>query len=412
MRGMNRREFLRTTGLAAAATLTTAGGSHGAAATGPVATTAPVAPLALPPVLRNVSGDGVTVTWGVAQPATGWVEYGETESLGQTARGAVAGLLPYDDRVLSFRLAGLKPGTRYFYRSVTTPIDFSKPYRIRRGDAVPGEVRSFRTLDPSATSASFTVWNDTHQVPGTLRALCAVLASSPADFLVWNGDIANDPRDEAQIVREYLHPAGQAYADRVPVCFVRGNHDVRGSAARLLDRHIPGPDGRWYHAFRHGPLACLVLDTGEDKPDDHPAYSGLVDFGPYYAEQADWLTTVITQDWFRSAPFRVAFMHIPMAWDRPGAEDRVTWYRPDSHRAYWHAPLVDGRVDLVISGHTHATGWMPATADRPYAQIVGGGPQPERATILTARADATALDLHMTRLAGQTVVRERLPVRR
>ena len=44
-----------------------------------------------PPVLQNPSPHGVTVTWTVNAPATGWVEYGPTPTLGQRADAAALG---------------------------------------------------------------------------------------------------------------------------------------------------------------------------------------------------------------------------------------------------------------------------------------------------------------------------------
>ena len=44
--------------------------------------------------------------------------------------------------------------------------------------------------------------------------------------------------------------------------------------ARLADGSLV----QFYYAFRSGPLAALVMDTGEDKPDDSPHFGGMVAF--------------------------------------------------------------------------------------------------------------------------------------
>ena len=46
---------------------------------------------------------------------------------------------------------------------------------------------------------------------------------------------------------------------------------------------------RFYYTFRHGPAFFVVLDCGEDKPDNDIEYSGLADFDRYRATAADWL---------------------------------------------------------------------------------------------------------------------------
>ena len=55
---------------------------------------------------------------------------------------------------------------------------------------------------------------------------------------------------------------------------------MRAALARAIVR---GPrKGRLGRCFtlRHGPLAIVGLDTGEDKPDRHPAWAGLANFEP------------------------------------------------------------------------------------------------------------------------------------
>ena len=168
-------------------------------------------------------------------------------------------------------------------RPVAMPIDFAGPYKIRRGEPVAGEVRRYTPPAPDAAEASFAVLNDTHEKVPVLAALTAVLAKSPADFTVWNGDVFDDVNGDEQIVANVLRPAGAAYAAERPVLFVPGNHDHRGVLARGLARAFTPwpaePECPRCFAVRHGPLALVGLDTGEDKPDDHPSFLGLVDFG-------------------------------------------------------------------------------------------------------------------------------------
>src|SRR3990172_2436943 len=96
---MKRREFLKATALATLASGAQA--SHLLAqenTSEPKSSPSPQFAVA-PPVLQNVSATGVTVCWSVSGPATGWIEFGETEALGRLARGEVNGLLLFDPRV-------------------------------------------------------------------------------------------------------------------------------------------------------------------------------------------------------------------------------------------------------------------------------------------------------------------------
>ena len=88
------------------------------------------------PVLMSPTGTGATVAIGVSGPSTAWVEYGETETLGQTATGARHGLRPYGGLAHRLRLEGLRPGQRCYYRIHACPIDFRGAYDIRRGEAI------------------------------------------------------------------------------------------------------------------------------------------------------------------------------------------------------------------------------------------------------------------------------------
>src|SRR5690625_6686979 len=58
----------------------------------------------------------------------------------------------------------------------------------------------------------------------------------------------------------------------------RVNHDVRGKDSQFLEDYLTGPDGLYHYGFRQGPLASIVLDSGEDKPDDNEEYGGLANF--------------------------------------------------------------------------------------------------------------------------------------
>lgn len=404
---MHRRQFLAgTSALAAGATLPN------------LSTQAAPAPqdktpfgLLSSPVLMNPSSDGVTVVVAVNALASARVEYGPTKDLGDRAQAISDGFLPLSDRVLSVRLVGLKPGQQYFYRVVVTPIDFAGAYKVKRGEEMRTDIYSFRTFDPAAKQATFTVWNDTHENKTTLAALIAALRASPTDFLLWNGDITNDIATEAQIVAQFLNPVGEGYATGVPMFLGRGNHDVRGVAARRLREYVCGPAGDFFYTFRHGPLAGLVLDTGEDKPDQSPVYAGLNDFDSYRTLERAWLEKAIEDPQFSSAPFRVAFLHIPLVWEQevpanwPGVWGKGIkgWICEDGF-AKWHDLLVKGRIDLVISGHTHMHTYFPPNEKRPYGQLIGGGPKPEAATTIVGTVSEARLDVIVMNLEGKPLI--------
>jgi hypothetical protein len=196
----------------------------------------------------------VTVGFAISGPGTGWVEYGSDEKLGKRAEAQEKGFLPYSERVISIRVSGLKAGKKYFYRVCACAVDYASAYSIKRGEVVKSGVYSFRTIDPEAKEASFTVWNDTHENKQTLAGLVKNLEKEPTDVLVWNGDVTNDIQDEGKLLEHYLSAGGLAYATSVPMFLGRGNHDVRGKFARKLSDYVSGPEGEYFYTFRVGPV--------------------------------------------------------------------------------------------------------------------------------------------------------------
>jgi hypothetical protein len=72
----------------------------------------------------------------------------------------------------------------------------------------------------------------------------------------------------------------------------------------------------------------------------------------------------------------------------------------------WGDLLAKAGVSLVISGHTHQHAWFPAKEARPWGQLIGGGPQPLRATSIVARADERKMEIVLKNLAGEVMWRE------
>ncbi len=359
------------------------------------------------PVVSGPAADAITILQPVQRLATGHLECAIEDGPWQRVDGEEDGLMPLSEHVLKYRLPSLPPGRVVRYRVVARTAGWVKVRQFYHGEFKAGEIqtsaeRSFRTLDPGAAETKFVVWNDTHENTETLRSLDALTAPIQPDFLLWNGDQSNDVHFERDMAGQFLQPAGLAIADRWPLAYVRGNHDVRGPAALSLPNFTGTPDDRYFYGFRSGPMAALVLDTGEDKPDDSPYLSGLGAFQKMQRRQAEWLKGVVQERWFRDAPHKVLFCHIPLWFKHPrNPKSDGTKYCRD----LWTPTLVEAGVKLVVSGHTHDHLWMPAQEGQPIAQLIGGAPQPKHATFIQGTATKTELKLKMTKLDG-TVLAE------
>jgi acid phosphatase type 7 len=365
------------------------------------------------PVVAGPAPDAVTILQPLQRSATGHLEYAVGDGPWVKVKGGHGGMLPLSDHVLKFHLPPLPPGKDIRYRVVGHSVGWVKVRQFYHGELKTGRPQTgnefrFRTLDPAAAATTFAVWNDTHENVETLKALHGMTERLRPDFLVWNGDQSNDVHFERDMAGQFLNPAGLSIADRWPLAYVRGNHDVRGPAARSLPGFTGSPGDRFYYGFRSGPVAALVLDTGEDKADDSPYFGGMAAFERMQEEQAEWLKGVVTEAWFRDAPHKVLFCHIPLWFDHPRLKNNR--FKGHEHaRKLWEPSLVRAGVGVVISGHTHDYLWMPKKDGQPVAQLVGGAPQPKFATLIHGTATKKEMTLKMTKLDGTVVAEATLP---
>jgi len=360
-----------------------------------------------PPVVQHPTAHGFTVVWQVNQLATGWVEWGWSEDkLDQVARASHHGLIDAAEDVLAVSVALPKDaaGQTIHYRLAVQSLVYKNAYKLERGEAAENSQQYQVTL-PSTTAAKsqLVVINDTHENKETITALNKRIAALDPPLLLWNGDTCNDFDAKDSPATILLNPNGDAetfgvaWAATRPLLFVPGNHDVRGARARELQRSMRPWNASmqpYNFAFRHGPLAIVGLDTGEDKPDAHPVFAGTAAYEPYRAAQATWLREVVEREDIRTAPFRVVFCHIPLR-GIPGDPDGTTLKAAAHHcgdgAQHWLPILRTSKFHAMISGHMHQWRIDDPSAEESLTQIVGGGPTPKNATLI--RVDCTTHEL-------------------
>jgi len=338
------------------------------------------------PLLQAPSDTGIIISWVTSRKCVSKVEYRPASSEQWLAAVVTHhGLVEADVTHHNVPLTGLQPGTRYLYRTVSRGISDFKPSKATFGGTVISAEYSFTTLDPRKPAISFVVLNDRHEKLAPLAASLASVTWSNVDLAFFNGDMVNDAKDEQQFYRCLVDPCSRSFATTIPLVYVRGNHDTRGSFARHLLDYFPTRSGRYYYTLNHGPVSFLVLDSGEDKTDQSVEYSGLVDFAPYMRQQVQWLARQIEEPAFQQARFRVCFLHIPPA------------RRPDPKfiRQQWlldHVvPLLNqGKVDLLICAHTHKYAIQPAGRNGLNFPMITGG------TETVIRCDVTADEIRIT----------------
>lgn len=330
------------------------------------------------PYLSAPSEDGISIVWVTDTPCHSKVLFGTDRSLNQTMQPSKHGLLPVDT-VHSVRLRDLEPGQTYYYRVVSTRVVKMRPYWPEKGLEIESPIYSFTLPDPSRSSVSFSFITDTqHEDLNRLKANLDLVDWEGSDFLVHGGDAVSWVENEDQLLSRFLDPIGLRLAHTKPLVLARGNHDMRGAYARELYRYTPTATGEFYYAFSDGPVHMLVLDTGEDKPDDTNVYARLNDFKAYRQQEFEWFEKhVAGSEQLRRASFRIAVMHIP------------SWGWVDGENDRWTELANRAGIDLVIAGHYHRFRKIPVgERGNEYPILVVGQDQ-------VAKVDATRSELRV-----------------
>jgi predicted phosphodiesterase len=338
------------------------------------------------PYLVATGETTATIVWLTDTPSHAEVRYGSGDDLSLVAEPQVDGLVPVGTRHV-VHLRGLSPGTTYSYEVVATRVVKLKAYWPEKGLEVRSGPHRFTTFDRDAPSVTFSVVTDTHEDTRLIERLNQAIDWKATEFLVHAGDALHWIDTEEHLFRVWLRPTTAALAHTRPLVFVRGNHEMRGPFARRLRDYVPTPEGRFYYARDAGPVHLIVLDTGEDKPDDTNVYAGLNRMAPYRAAELAWFREhVKTDPGVGEAPFRVILMHQPgWGWLPEG---------PDA----WVETARGAGVDLVIAGHRHRTSYTAPGSDGspPYHLLVVGQGQVARVDATTDQLAVTVTDLEGT----------------
>ena len=315
------------------------------------------------PYLQELSEHAVTFVFTTSDKGFSWVEVKPDGGEAKRHYTVRNGLRDAYNTFNVIRVENLRPDTRYQYRLCSKQIADFQPYTVTFGDSIVSPWRRFSTPDPTATACSFIALSDMHQQPDKLGRLLNQAGVGSADMIFYVGDMMNYYDNEETPFRSFIDKSVELFASEKPFVLVRGNHETRGNMAREYARYVPKSSGKYYGAYRVGDIMFVVLDCGEDKPDDFWVYAGLTDFDGYRTEQAAWFGKLIRSKAYKSAKWRIVMNHFPplshMEGDNPerhGIQDITDKFLPLYNQA---------KIDLMISGHTHAYEFMsPDKYDR------------------------------------------------
>ena len=346
------------------------------------------------PYIQNPKPDAMTIMWITDKNCRSWVEFGENGILSERAETIIDGLVE-TNHINKVKLEQLKPNTQYSYKVISRYIEDFKPYKVMYGDTIESDVYTFRTPDKTAKEVNALILNDVHDRPTSISHLIGLNKDNPYDFVVFNGDMFDYIKDEAQIVSNLLQPAIDIFASEKPFVYVRGNHETRGVFARKFYDYVDNDAA--YFSFTWGPAHFIVLDTGEDKPDTTGVYAGLVAFDDYRVKQARWLEQQLKSNICKKAKFRVVIMHMP----HYHSDD---WHGTQHCRQLFGDLFNKHKVDILVSGHTHTHGvYAPQKGEHNYPIIIGGGSKDGRRTLIQLHVDEKNLIVSMLNDSGDEI---------
>lgn len=347
------------------------------------------------PYLQNPVGNGITVMWETTVPAYCWVEYGTDTTQLKRARTIVDGQVVCNNYLHKIRIDGLQPGQKYYYRVCSQEILLYQAYKKVFGNTAQSAFSEF-TL-PATDTDSFTavVFNDLHQHTQTFRALCQQIKNVNYDFVVFNGDCVNDPVDHNQATSFISELTEGVCGDRIPTFFMRGNHEIRNAYSIGLRDHYDYVGDRTYGSFNWGDTRIVMLDCGEDKPDDHWVYYGLNDFTQLRNEQVDFLKKELSSKEFKKAGKRVLIHHIPL-------------YGNDGKNLcanLWTKLLEKAPFNISLNAHTHKYAYHPkGELGNNYPVIIGGGYKMDGATVMILEKKKDELRVKVLNAKGKILL--------
>lgn len=172
------------------------------------------------------------------------------------------------------------------------------------------------------------------------------------DFLILNGDVPEDS-DNIKNFDTIYEIISQITKGEIPVIFSRGNHDTRGVFAENIAEYTPCDNGNSYFSFRLGNIWGLVLDCGEDKPDDHKEYGNMVACRFFREKETSFLESLAENGaaQFNDATVehKIVIAHNPFTRRYP-----APFNIEEETYTYWAKILKEKiKPELMICGHIH-----------------------------------------------------------
>ncbi|OJZ03423.1 metallophosphoesterase [Sphingobacterium sp. 40-24] len=345
----------------------------------------------VPAYLQNQTETGVSIFTILSKEAFAWLEILDNAgNVHKKIYQSEDGMINANTDFFHFTIEDAPRSFRY--RIKAKEVQKFDPYKIVYGQEIETPIFEAKLAKSDQEQIRCLVYNDVHEEKSSYHDLIPNQDIAPYDFFVMNGDSFHYVTNQQDITEKLLKPI-EFFATSKPFIMNRGNHETRGSFARNFKRYFGYPDNKYYQAFKRGPIFWIMLDSGEDKPDNHEVYAGTVDYDNYRKEQAQWLEQVLQSKERKRAQHTVVISHIPIF----HSDD---WHGTLDNRACFHPLFQKYKIDAMISGHTHQYGYYSADKDHNYPVFIGGGPKAGKRTIIDVAGNNKSLNIRMTRDDG------------
>lgn len=353
------------------------------------------------PYLQNPVNNGMTIMWQTNVPVYSWVEYGTDTLNMKKAHTLSDGQVICNSTNHKIRLEGLIPGQRYYYRVYSREMTLCQAYYKEFGETAISRLYSFALPLPEQNGFTALIFNDLHKNQNTYDALLEQVNNISYDFVIFNGDCVDDPANEDQALEHLSLYCAKVDASQKPVFFLRGNHEIRNAYSIGLRELFDYVGDKTYGAFNWGDTRIVMFDCGEDKPDSTYVYYGLNDFTQLRLDQCEFLQNEIAGKAFKKALKRVLVGHIPIYGNTDGYSPCID---------LWGDILSKAPFNVSISGHLHKYYFHPkgTMKNNPFPEVIGGGPQKERATVMVLHKKGSLMNLTVLDTKGEILLKKEL----
>ncbi len=332
------------------------------------------------PAVFECGGDSYCIIWETVKKGTGYVKYtvdGEEKTLWDEDLGVIKTnetihmvYVPKDD----IRNNDYRVGSQYVF--------FKYAHTVLKGKTIESDIYHFRG-EEKQDGINILCASDIHNRNAEVLQAAENSGTDP-DLVVLLGDVSSDMESVETFRTALLGNAVALSGGIVPVVYVRGNHELRGKYALQMTQYLPKSEDNLYYTFDFGGLSAAVLDTGEDKEDEHKDYSGLVNFSDYLNKEYEWIRSLSAEDF--NGKYKLVFTHIPGIQDLRGVN--------------WSTCFRDLGFDMIIGGHLHT---CKSWNSRVIPIVSEGGIRDGDYWICSIILNDGTIDLKVTNMAGEPV---------